>query len=82
MSDDRIDDGGRAFPGEKDSRFGQDNDCNEGMSLRDWFAGQALAGILGCSRTYAGVSGKEGYAAHAYRIADEMIARRKKEAGA
>lgn len=45
-------DGGRAFPqhvlqlkADKQSSLS----CNYGMSLRDWFAGQALAGAAGGS---------------------------------
>ncbi|MDX0180881.1 hypothetical protein GOC16_08455 [Sinorhizobium meliloti] len=44
-----------------------------GMSLRDWFAGQALAGL------YASHDGstRENMAAEAYDIADAMIEARK-----
>lgn len=65
-------DGGPAFP---------NGIYQEGMSLRDWFAGQALVGIL------AEPTDAEGYAvakeavpdvcaADAYAIADAMIAAR------
>ena len=37
-----IDDGGPAFP----AMLPGGNYCTPGMSLRDWFAGQALAGLL------------------------------------
>lgn len=37
--------GGAAFPGEKNERFGQANDCNEGMTLRDYFAVRAPVNI-------------------------------------
>lgn len=60
-----------------------------GMTLRDWFAGQALSGghargtmleyelavIFGKHRT--GIRREEIIAADAYRIADEMLARAK-----
>ncbi len=36
----------KAFPGEKDARFGQSNDVNEGMTLRDYFAAKALSGLM------------------------------------
>lgn len=49
-------DGGRAFPGEKSVRFGQDNGCNEGMSLRDYFAAKALGGLLSDTTTMANIS--------------------------
>lgn len=44
----------------------------EGMTLRDYFAGQALAGIL------AGTDNEaiDNYAVKAYRIADVMLERR------
>ena len=64
-------DGGPAFPyGTKNvtERF------SEGMSLRDYFAGQALAGLLtqipGDSRRIA--------VGLAYRLADEMLAERER----
>lgn len=42
-----IDDGGPAFP--MMERLGEYAKSGGGVSIRDWFAGQALAGI--CSRT-------------------------------
>lgn len=56
------DDGGRAFPS---------RDYGRGMSLRDWFAGQALAGFM----TWSGGQ----YPANAkafYAMADALIAER------
>lgn len=45
-----INDGGPAFPGEEDVHAafhpGVSTVRNPGMSLRDWFAGQALAGMV------------------------------------
>ena len=40
-----TDDGGPVFPGEYVAVYGDDKQYS-GMSLRDWFAGQALAGFL------------------------------------
>ena len=56
-------DGGTAFPFE----------FHKGMSLRDWFAGQALAG-LGAAKLYA----DDPYllAMAAYEVADDMLAER------
>jgi hypothetical protein len=73
----QIDDGGSAFP------FGQISELtgqpingwfSPGMSLRDWFAGMALAGLLANPH----VGGDVGAAARgAYMHADAMIAARK-----
>ena len=63
-------DGGPAFP-----RNGQDHlDTQDGMSLRDWFAGQALAGMNSADRRWDG--GNKDMACAAYSQADAMIAAR------
>lgn len=50
-----------------------------GMSLRDWFAGQALAGLLSANAMYGGrTDNRAACAADAYRFADAMIAERAK----
>jgi len=56
-------DGGPAFP------LHERDDALKGMSLRDWFAGQALAGLqfMDTERTY----GTD--AENCYRMADAMI---------
>lgn len=72
---DSIDDGGPAFPivgGGGDSRLYEDY----GMSLRDWFAGQALSGWI------ASFNDEQSPIPHAsaslaYELADAMIAARK-----
>lgn len=53
-----------------------------GMTLRDWFAGQALAGLLGSTRhikgeKYEGKTIAEALADQCYLAADEMLKRRK-----
>ena len=80
MSKKTTDDGGPAFP----NTIRRDDDEGllipreyglGGMSLRDWFAGQVLAQEF--SGGYAG--GHERVllmAAHAYRVADAMLAER------
>jgi len=67
MSDEEeIDDGGPAFPTPgKAFEF-------TGLAIRDWFAGQALAGF-DCGDFLA-----EDLAGYAYSVADAMIERRKK----
>jgi len=79
-----AEDAGYAFP-----LHGIDGPTWEGMTLRDWFASQALNGalarttmpdyelsaIFGKHRT--GITREEIIAADAYRIADAMIRRSK-----
>jgi hypothetical protein len=66
-----INDGGPAFPVPEENRLSDGTYCNEGMTLRDWFAGQALAGLLGNSN-YGPPNSKED-ANMAYLIADAML---------
>jgi hypothetical protein len=75
----KIDDGGPAHPTSlsPDGPFG-------GMTLRDYFAGQALAGEFASQNEYSGSfpteHPQEGLVARAelmYRMADAMIAARK-----
>ena len=81
-------DGGPAFPGEYVSKRldGKPNEWRyfPGMTLRDWFAGQALAGISNESMDwhYGRGEGLDWYGAmsgDAYKIADAMLAERAKE---
>ena len=60
-----INDGGPAFP--KHGYVGRD-----GMTLRDWFASQALVGLVGRAETNDGLA----IAKDAYVIADAMLAAR------
>ncbi|MEH2695625.1 hypothetical protein GFL93_12625 [Rhizobium leguminosarum bv. viciae] len=89
----QIDDGGLAFPGKRNQQVGMVSDYgfsdddsptfaeveHPGMSLRDYFAAQALAGI--CANTawndtfHSSVSAPSAHAA--YSMADAMIAARK-----
>ena len=80
-----MDDGGPAFP------LNRGNEVSWGMSLRDWLAGQALAGIMATqsvgSESWVSV-GKAAklvdknfndiIAGFAYQLADAMIAYRAK----
>lgn len=65
-------DGGPAFPVSKDVVYPQLN----GMTLRDWLAGQALAGLLAVD----GYRERHGLAQDSYNLADAMLAARSKEA--
>ena len=66
-----IDDGGAAFPVPNDANINR----QEGMTLRDWFAGQALAGLV-FHNDFGNVS-DENIAKGAYSYADAMLAARK-----
>lgn len=48
----------------------------DGMNLRDYFAAKAICGIMGSG--YFNDKSDESKVAHAYRIADEMLAQRNK----
>lgn len=77
-----IDTGGSAFPAGPfgDTMHGEDGrvwhqyPATEGMTLRDWFAGHALAGMLSCPGRPDGDDNK---ASWAYALADAMIAAKK-----
>lgn len=76
----KINDGGPAFPRAAIPPY---NSSANGMSLRDWFAGQALQGILAGGSNWNSVAGEvmknEGIwgdvstTGIAYRFADAMI---------
>ena len=78
----KTNDGGAAFPNSVQPDFQY---AEAGMTLRDWFAGQALAGMLAlpsdpdtgnfhnnCGEPFIGA------AEYAYRMADAMLAARSK----
>ena len=65
--------GGPAFP------FEQYSPACTGMSLRDWFAGQALAGIMANSKLMIVLDEKkQDPASCAYQMADFMLNERNK----
>lgn len=76
------DDGGPAFPRpmawipEEMAVHGITADAQDGMTLRDWFAGQALSGMYsdGCPANTI-----DAIASDAYRIADAMIRAREEQ---
>ncbi|WP_307136682.1 hypothetical protein [Pseudoroseomonas cervicalis] len=51
-----------------------------GMTLRDWFAGQALAGLLACPAMRSDMTSPE-YATACWQAADAMLAERAKAEG-
>ena len=71
MSDNKTNDGGPAFPAE----HANTNESRNGMTLRDWFAGQALA-IL-ADHTYQNTPANS--AIYAYAVADAMLAVRARQ---
>lgn len=73
---DQTNDGGPAFPRTPFDVNDYTGDGSSGMSLRDYFAGQALAGMLTCSYIN---SSKVDLSREAYRFADRMLAERQKE---
>ena len=88
----RINDGGPAFPVpgflspmETSEALAYDNKPQVGMTLRDWFAGQALAGEMASQSASDGTwtvqaveNGFDDCAAKLYLIADKMIAARER----
>ena len=84
----KINDGGPAFPMPRGAAAGKHNDSQQGMSLRDWFAGMAMQGMCAVEdnrlcprdrREDPSIWRKEiqaGDASLCYIIADAMIAER------
>lgn len=69
-----IDDGGHAFPTQTDAGWAM-----AGMTLRDWFAGQALMGILSSfpeDASFGTAGSKRDLASDSYALADAMLAAR------
>lgn len=96
MAGEKINDGGPAFPAAKEIRVQSGYDyemkrpayetqvqISTGMSLRDWYAGMALQGILAASKSYALDPSNRGsmdspsfgklFSQHAYIYADAML---------
>lgn len=73
-------DGGPAFPGDVKLQTSGGYEVQRGMALRDYFAGQALAGVVErCSRDTRneGERMEQMFARKSYSIADAMLAARK-----
>lgn len=70
----QIDDGGPAYPCEA-YQCPQDTETTKyrGMSLRDWFAGQALAGLLADPN---GSGDMDAITRGTYMLADKMLSAR------
>ncbi len=68
--------GGPAFPSEQ--RYSSETVHVLGMTLRDWFAGQALVGLLASGVAAERGQSSEDVAGAAYANADAMLAERAK----
>ncbi len=79
-----INDGGPAFPNEeKMGANGMRIDASRGMSLRDYFAGQALMGAMAYSFGLEDNSHRiKAVVCKCYQYADAMIAARKENSHA
>lgn len=80
------DHGGPAFPIPQRDDERWDGGHPDGMTLRDWFAGQALAGAVAnldgpraISDAMSGINPSETLAVGCYAIADAMLAERERE---
>ena len=71
------DTGGPAFPFVFDDTATRSRQVYTGMSIRDWFAGMAMQGLLACP--VQPQSGPDMYARDAYTLADAMLKERSKE---
>ena len=70
-------DGGPAFPNTSKVHAGYGGESYGGMSLRDYFAGQALVGLLAMPASLDGMGKTDKLIAqYAYAVADAMLAAR------
>lgn len=76
IEDSMHNDGGPAFPAFDPYAIHKDAHVM-GMSLRDWFAGQALAGYLAYPHAEHPNAANRDTAAYCYEMADDMLEARK-----
>ena len=78
MRDTKIDDGGPAFPCivQVEDNSGSHYEEHYGLTMRDWFAGQVLVGILSGDQRFFSPSE---LATISYWAADAMLAARNKK---
>ena len=66
------------YPGKRVTQAGHDNGFGQGMTLRDHFASQVLAGWISSAVDHEVYLDPAHYADMSYEFADAMMARRKK----
>lgn len=68
-------DGGPAFPmpAGPEPRVNSTTHYNEGMSLRDWFAGQLAAAMYTAQHSPTSIPGRKARAEEAYAMADALL---------
>jgi len=71
----------RAFPSLETNSRGEPYYDHLGMTLRDWFAGQALMGSMASDTEQWQVANVEDRATMVYLIADAMLAARERKGG-
>ena len=71
-------DGGSAFPLLHPYRVSEDGKIhrNDGMTLRDWFAGMALQGLVSFCGSEGFDRGPQNMAVRSFELADEMLKER------
>ena len=70
-------DGGPAFPFPTHDQTGAcGQGAHGGMTLRDWFAGQAIVGLLGARNGFLVDIGTKNVGVWAYEVADNVLAAR------
>lgn len=72
------DNGGPAFPTDGFKYDSREVPNREGMTLRDYFAGQALMGLVAFDRPNTEGNKPEHFSRWSYAIADAMLAERAK----
>lgn len=80
MQNEKVPENPPAFPWQPSDSCGQPmHEGFSGMDLRDWFAGQALAGMDNSQMAQSGSVLAKAAAVSAYAYADAMLAARKRE---
>jgi hypothetical protein len=65
-----------------DGEASRDNEPEDGMTLRDYFAAKAMEGMMAFHGSYGTNNGPGDIADRAHQIADAMLAARERKGGA